>query len=277
VTPKSRVELERQLLEHDFYHSIDAGDGVTTKGWWDLRHALNLIPFPDVKGMRCLDIGTWDGFYAFEMERRGAGEVVALDVPDLTAIDYPPAVRAQMGAADEATSGASRNAGFHILREMLGSSVVFRPGNVYDLSPNEVGTFDVVVMGSLLLHLRDPVLALNAVRSVVKPDGHLLSVDYIHPAAHVRSWGKPIFELRGEGVDFQWWLSGDAGYRHLLSVGGFDIERASPFFLLRPGAAGSKTQHDERGFASRLLQSALARDRTRGGHLHRAYLTRRRL
>jgi 2-polyprenyl-3-methyl-5-hydroxy-6-metoxy-1,4-benzoquinol methylase len=34
--------------------------------------------------------------------------------------------------------------------------------SVYDLSPERVGRFDVVVCGSLLLHMRDPARALEA-------------------------------------------------------------------------------------------------------------------
>jgi tRNA (mo5U34)-methyltransferase len=271
VAPPDRIEIERRLGELSFYHSIDVAEGVTTKGWWDLRHALPLIPFPDLRGARCLDIGTWDGFYAFELERRGAKEVLALDLPDVSQIDYPPEVRAD--ASFDATD-EGRNVGFHLLRELIGSSVNFHPGNIYDLNPEDVGTFDVVVMGSLLLHLRDPVRALDAVRRIVAPHGALLSIDYIHPAAHLRSRRRPIFELRGQGTDFQWWLAGDAGYRHLLHVGGFEVDRCSPFFLLRPGAlvGGSHREPGLKGAARWAMKAALTKDRTMGGHLHRAYL-----
>src|SRR5688500_9812041 len=88
------TDVQRKLDELRWYHSIDVVDGASTKGWFDLRHALADMPFPDVRGLRCLDVGTWDGFYAYELERRGAAEVVAIDVPDLTALDYPPEVRA---------------------------------------------------------------------------------------------------------------------------------------------------------------------------------------
>jgi len=39
------------------------------------------LPWPDLRGARCLDIGTADGFWAFEMERRGAADVLATDRP----------------------------------------------------------------------------------------------------------------------------------------------------------------------------------------------------
>ena len=58
--------------------------------------------------------------------------------------------------------------GFEIARELLGSSATLEQVSVYDLSPETVGEFDVVVCGSLLLHLRDPLRALNAIRSVCR-------------------------------------------------------------------------------------------------------------
>lgn len=276
--PQTDVEIRRRLADLSFYHSIDVRPGVSTNGWWDLRHALSLMPFPDVRGKRCLDIGTWDGFYAFEMERRGAAEVVALDVPDLSEIDYPPEVRADAHFDPSHTGEQPRSAGFHLLHQLLNSRVQWRGGNVYDLDPSDVGTFDVVVMGSLLVHLRDPVRALDAVRCVVATDGALLSVDYIHPMTQLLARRRPIFELRGEGSDFQWWLASDPGYRQLLRVGGFMIDDVSKMFLLRPGdlVGGSAPEAGLSGMAQWLVKSALTGDRTRGGHLHRAYLAHRR-
>ena len=58
-------EARRRIAEHEFwYHTIDVAPGVTTPGWFDLLHALDLGPFPDVRGKRCLDVGTFDGFWA---------------------------------------------------------------------------------------------------------------------------------------------------------------------------------------------------------------------
>lgn len=265
-------DLQRRVDELLWYHAIDVAPGVTTRGWFDLRHALELMPFPDVRGKRCLDVGTWDGFYAFEMERRGASEVVALDIPDLAEIDYPPEVRADPSFDPSGGSVQPRRAGFELLHDLLGSSVTWRAGNIYDLDPDDVGTFDVVIIGSLLVHLRDPVRALDAVRSVT--GGELLSVDYLHPPVHLLGRrGRPLFELRAESSDFQWWLASDAGLRRLLHVGGFSIEEASRYFLLRPGPGGGPGARDRgaRSLAKRAMLKVTAGDATRGGHLHRAY------
>lgn len=252
-----------------WYHTIDLAPGVTTKGWFDLRHALTLIPFPDVRGRRCLDIGTWDGFYAWELERRGAAEVVAVDLPDLVGIDWPPDALANPAFDPSHKKEQARPAGFNLIKELTESKVIWRGESIYDLDPAGVGTFDVVVCGSLLVHLRDPVRALDAVRRVTR--GSFLSIDYVHAPLNLLSRRRPIFELRGKGRDFQWWLASDAGFRHLLDVAGFGVEQASKPFLLRPGQPEPPS-----GARPRLKQAlnwALTRDTTPGGHLHRAYLT----
>ena len=201
--------LQAQVDALTWYHTIDVVPGVTTPGWFDLRHALDDLPFPDCTGKRCLDIGTWDGFYAYEMERRGAAEVVALDLPDLADLDYPPEVLADPDFDPSHTSLQARNAGFHLLHDMLDSKVQLVHGSIYDLDPEVHGTFDVVIIGSLLVHLRDPVRALAAAHSVTS--GELMSADYVHPTVNALARrDKPLFQLQGTGSDFQWWLASAA-------------------------------------------------------------------
>lgn len=273
------ADAQAQIDALSWYHTIDVAPGVVTPGWFDLRHALGQIPLPDVRGKRCLDIGTWDGFYAFELERRGAAEVVAIDIPDLTQIDYPPEVRADPTFDPTPEGQQWRSAGFHLIKELTGSKVTWKGMSIYDLDPAEVGTFDVVVLGSLLVHLRDPVRALDAVRSVTSEQGTFLCVDYVHPAVNLLARKRPLFELRGESADFQWWLASDAGLRRLLHVGGFTIDETTKPFLLRPGAkfaAEMARRRTGKDIARRGVSWLYSRDSTPGGHLHRAYRTHRR-
>ena len=44
-------EAQTRVDAHPFwYHTIDVAPGVVTAGWFDLRRALEMIPFPDVRG-----------------------------------------------------------------------------------------------------------------------------------------------------------------------------------------------------------------------------------
>jgi 2-polyprenyl-3-methyl-5-hydroxy-6-metoxy-1,4-benzoquinol methylase len=68
-----------------WWHSFELPGGRRIDGAVDLAALkLRLAQFPipaDLRGKRVLDIGAWDGWYSFEMERRGA-EVMAIDCWD---------------------------------------------------------------------------------------------------------------------------------------------------------------------------------------------------
>lgn len=202
-----------------WYHTIELRPGVVTPGWFDLRPVVGRFPWPDVRGKRCLDIGTYDGFLAFEMERRGAAEVVATDIRGHEDWDFPPAVRA--GGVDYLkTFAGEKGRGFEIAKKALGSSVRKVIINVYDLSPEELGTFDVVVCGALLLHLRDPFRALAAIRSVCKE--YFLSAEQIEAGLSVMHPRRPLTSLANANI-VQWHVANVAGHREMLKVAGFDI------------------------------------------------------
>ncbi len=70
-------DLQSEADDIQWFHSIDLGNGVVTKGLTEL--ALRADQLPEFKGRSVLDIGAWDGYYSFHAERAGATRVVALD------------------------------------------------------------------------------------------------------------------------------------------------------------------------------------------------------
>ncbi len=216
-----------------WYHVLEPAPGVLTPGWFDLRPIVERLPWPDVRGKRCLDVGTYDGFLAFELERRGAAEVVATDISDHAEWDHEVRLGPQSAELLETIAG-DKGAGFDIARALLGSSVEKVEVNAYDLAPEHVGQFDVVVCGSLLLHLRDPVAALEAIRSVCREA--FLSAEQIRLDLSVRHPRRPVAELHGSDL-CQWWIPTIAGHRRLLFAAGFALERvARPYCIpLRRG------------------------------------------
>jgi tRNA (mo5U34)-methyltransferase len=188
------------------------------------------MPWPDVRGKRCLDIGTFDGYLAFELEKRGAAEVVAIDVEDHLLWDWPPDYRAEGLARDPGFSGPPKGAGFRLAAELMDSKAQWRPLNIYDLSPETTGTFDVVVLGSLLLHLRDPMRALEAVKSVCT--GQFLSSDQIELQLTLQHPKTPLFRLNGSGADCQWFNFNAAGHNRMVYSAGFKIERESKPYVI---------------------------------------------
>lgn len=137
-------EAQRLIAAHPhWYHRIEVAPGVVTPGVNDSQMILDALQLPEsLEGMRVLDIGARDGFFSFECERRGAAEVVAIDylTPEET--------------------------GFPIAKELVGSQVEMRQANVYDLNPEEFGTFDLILFLGVLYHLRDPMLALDRIADV---------------------------------------------------------------------------------------------------------------
>ena len=81
--------------------------------------------------MRVLDIATFDGFWAFEFERRGA-EVVAADIASWSDVDIP---RRMVPYAGELDLDRPTGEGFRLAHEILGSKVERLESSVYDLDP----------------------------------------------------------------------------------------------------------------------------------------------
>jgi tRNA (mo5U34)-methyltransferase len=144
VTEETRKLIAR-LQTFGWYHSIQLPSGEVTPGLQtleQLRLRARQFPIPeDLRGKRVLDIGAWDGWFSFEMERRGA-TVVAVD--------------------------AVRSEKFLHARELLGSKVEYHVSDVYDLRPSELGVFDIVLFLGVLYHLKNPVLALERVCALSK-------------------------------------------------------------------------------------------------------------
>lgn len=252
-----------------WYHTIELPDGATTPGWFDLRGVVGRLPWPEVAGKRCLDVGTYDGFYAFELERRGAAEVIATDIPDHREWDLAPAGRERAGAALAAASG-EKGRGFALAREALGSRVQRELVSVYDLHPEQHGEFDVVVCGSLLLHLQDPVRALESIRRVCR--GMLLSVEEVSLPLSVLAPRRALADMRFSATPTQWWVTNAVGHRRLLESAGFAVQRSSGVYCEPYGIA-----HTPRGRTPRALMASLARRTLAGGDgvPHQALLARR--
>jgi tRNA (mo5U34)-methyltransferase len=141
--PVYTTETQKQVHELarlGWYHSLELPDGSVIPGLQtiqQLRNRLAQFPIPeDLRGRRVLDIGAWDGWFSFEMEKRGA-EVMALDSAEHTR--------------------------FKVARELLGSKVEYRIGDICRISPRDIGRFDIVLFFGVLYHVKHPLLALETV------------------------------------------------------------------------------------------------------------------
>jgi len=227
------AELERRIASnHDWYHTIELAPGVATPGIVDVRPIVSRVPLPaSLSGKRCLDIGTWDGFWAFEMERRG-GEVHAVDVPDPYRWDWPARarIRESYDGGKENLEQIKRNGnGFPIAREALGSAVERHEMTVYEISPEALGSFDFVFVGSILLHLRDPVGALERIRTVTAAEIVFNEcVEYVLSKLLPRT---PMARLDADDRVW-WWQPNLAAVQSMIEQAGFEIlEAGRPYFV----------------------------------------------
>ena len=147
----SQTEIKEKIdsVAH-WYHQIEIRPGLITPGTNDSAAVLGLLNIPeDCSGLRVLDLGARDGFFAFEFEKRGAAEVIALD--------YFPKERTGFGTA----------------AELLNSQVVYVQENIYQVTKEKYGMFDVVLCLGLIYHLPDPLGALNIIRAICKNELYL--------------------------------------------------------------------------------------------------------
>ncbi len=215
-----------------WYHTLELAPGHETDGMFDLRPYVSRYGLPErMDGMRALEIGTWDGFWAFEMEKRGA-EVVALDLDDERDLDWPPRRRPERFPAGR------RGDGFRLAKEILGSRVERVDLSVYHASPEELGTFDLVFCGSVLLHLRDQLLALERIAGLCR--GLFISAEEYDVLSGLVPF--PVARYRADRPSaVVFWLPSARTWRRMLWTAGFDgVEEHGRFKL-----------HSRRGFSVR--------------------------
>jgi tRNA (mo5U34)-methyltransferase len=179
IPPRHEIEafVRDRNASGGSYHRTEVTDDLVIQGHYDMRRYLHHYGLPDdLSGQKALDIGTADGFFAREMERRGA-EVSAIDVWEG---DY-----------------------YNRLCECLGSSVRYVTKSVYDLEP-DFGSFDLVFCGSLLLHLSDPFRAVQAIRSVCRGQVILATTVMSDPSCEDRPYVEFLGD-RGDDGDREYW------------------------------------------------------------------------
>lgn len=138
-----------------WYHRIELPGGVVTPGWSPINPSHYDIP-QDMRGLRVLDVGAWDGYWTFEALKRGAREVVAID--DFS--DFLGLIENNDRCAWET---------FDLCKVALGytDDVCKRYDmSVYDVTEDNLGRFDVVFFFGTLYHLRHPLLALDKLSAI---------------------------------------------------------------------------------------------------------------
>ena len=160
-------EIINKIKEYNWYHKIDLKDGISTiptdalevdgeyvahssqNSHWSQKKIFSVLDKIDFKDKKVLDIGCRDGLFSFYAEKRGAAEVVAID--------------------NDLSKGASE-----FLIPFFKSKVKMYEKNLFDLTQEEYGKFDIIIFVGVLYHLRYPFYSLKKIKDVLNLNGKLI-------------------------------------------------------------------------------------------------------
>jgi tRNA (mo5U34)-methyltransferase len=187
-TSSSSREILKAISDSvDFWwHSIDLGQGVVTPGRKTapvLASELESLHMPDLTGKSVLDIGTFDGYFAFAAEHKGAGRIVAFD-HYVWSLDLPAHIeyiaeckrKGVTPLPNEQTPEwqpeklPGRRA-YDAAHKALNSRVETVVGDYMLSDPEPHAAFDVVLYLGVLYHMPDPLASLKRVAHLTKKGG----------------------------------------------------------------------------------------------------------
>jgi tRNA (mo5U34)-methyltransferase len=231
----SPAELQAQADQLLWYHTIDLGDGVVTKGIGVQPTGSEILP--DVSGKSVLDIGAWDGKFSFLAEKCGASRVVALDhyawgVDFVARGAYWNECIAAGTLPDQSRDETDfwqpdlpGRRGFEFAAAALGSKVEPVVADFQTVDLDQLGQFDVVLYLGVLYHMKEPLTCLERVRSVTKEVAVIET-----EALHIQNLEQEVllqFHAGSElGMDFgNWYVVTMAALHNLCRAAGFSEVR----------------------------------------------------
>jgi tRNA (mo5U34)-methyltransferase len=215
-TPQAAVALIEHA-EFVWHQRFELAPGVWTPGVSPIAWLCSVAGLPaDLSGRTVLDIGTTNAGTAFELERRGAARVVAVDIFDPDWF------------------------GVRALTEFLDSKVEYVRCTVYELAERFPEPFDLVIFWGVLYHLRHPLLALDNVRAVTGGEASLETAvcdGELPRRQRARSLARFYRrdELSEDGSN--WFAPTVAALEDWCGSAGFEVQRAGAWPQRRPARA----------------------------------------
>jgi hypothetical protein len=153
----------------NFYHTMEIPGYGTVSGLWDFRgREESYLGHVDLKSKTVLEIGTASGYLCFYMEKQGA-IVTAYDVSQEYCWDVVPYAKSdyKQNILRFKEDIDRLNNSFWLAHRLYKSKAKMVYGTVYKI-PDNLGEFDICTFGGVLLHLRDPFLALHQASQHIK-------------------------------------------------------------------------------------------------------------
>ena len=221
-----------------FYHTLDLPISGSQQGQWDLRGRFDeYVGGIQFAGKTVLDVGTASGFLTFEAEKRG-GSVVSADALDARAWERIP-IKGSLYAEDYPKWLSSNNEGLTrtkksywlAYREFNSNAKVYY-GNAYALPP-ELGQFDIVIVGQILVHLQDVVRALASAANRCA-NTLVIAEGMIHDD---KPMSKLLLHANAPERNASYWHHSTGLYRELMACYGFSL-RSNTIAKYRCNAPG---------------------------------------
>jgi tRNA (mo5U34)-methyltransferase len=191
--------------------ALNRREGLYTPGVArDHRYRIPALP-QRFDGCSVLDVGAFDGFYAFLAEARGARRVVAIDNEQ-----YRLWVRARW---DVELRGGE---GFRAIHALLSSRVEYRRLDAFEMGAMDE-RFDLVYCFGILHRVENPLALLRLTRERVAPGGRVLVETYGSAGAD-NGPAIDVLEPRSvyPGDDYVYWGFAAAGLERLAKQAGFE-------------------------------------------------------
>src|SRR5262249_32479028 len=219
------AELRERIKSFPYWHySFDLGDDVIINpeditGNRRVRDfiwpaVLELCGRNDLKGLRVLDIACNAGHWSLQALNSGAEYVLGIDARPIH-IEQSELVRDAL--------------------DVDSARLQYRLMNIYDLSPDIVGTFDLCLAFRILHHLRHPLLAIERIRDVCRSyvvfDVRLLCAEGKLLKMKAEDWSNSL-----HGVDGAAFLPTKAAVELMLKSSGFRNVRLIPPLLEDQGS-----------------------------------------
>lgn len=191
--------------------ALNFAEGIYTPGAArDHRYRVSTIP-DDFGGMSVLDVGTFDGFYAFLAEHRGADRVLAVDNEQ-----YRLWVASRWGVALEGGEG------FRAIQRLLRSAVEYRRMDAFELDQLDE-RFDLVYCFGILHRVESPLGLLRVLRGRTASGGTVLVETY---GVRPEDRDGPAIRVTEPGEvyardEFVYWGFGHTGLERLARIAGF--------------------------------------------------------
>lgn len=185
VEDNNRAKLQAEIDQIDWYHEFDFGNGLKTKSrrmvdshrpiWKFISENLDLVNF---QGKSVIDIGSWDGYWSFEAEKRGAKSVLS---------------------TDDLSQNGAKSAGITLAKKLLGSQIdINQHLSVYNLDSLKQ-KFDVILFLGVYYHLHDPFYALSQIRHCCHEDS-LVVID--GPVGLAMPYNSAIYDFNYHPSEF---------------------------------------------------------------------------